>query len=293
MNKPVFGLLLGGILGIFDGLSALVSAPETAPQIVGIVIGSTVKGLMAGILIGFFSRKVNSLPLGILFGLIVGALLAFWVAYMQGKYYLEIMLPGSVLGIIVGYATQKYGTAPRKGSPSTTAALLLALALLAPAGARAGEAPAKVDAKSAFETLKGLAGEWKGTIMEENGDPGAETYEVTAGGNLVLERMFPGTEHEMINAYYLQGDELRVVHYCMVGNRPEMKLDPASSKPGDLVFVFAGGTGFDAAKDNHVHAGRLVLAGDRLTSQWTFYNGGKETGSAKFLLKRAAASPAR
>jgi hypothetical protein len=113
MKKPVFGMLLGGFLGIFDGLSALVSAPETAPQIAGIVIGSTIKGLIAGALIGWFAKKVNSLPLGILFGLAVGAALAFAVAAMptpEGKhYYWQIMLPGSVLGIIVGYATQRYG----------------------------------------------------------------------------------------------------------------------------------------------------------------------------------------
>jgi hypothetical protein len=36
----------------------------------------------------------------------VGAALAFVVAQLQGKYYLEIILPGSLLGIIVGYATQ-------------------------------------------------------------------------------------------------------------------------------------------------------------------------------------------
>ena len=68
MNKPVYGLVLGGVLGIFDGLSALVSAPETAPQIGGIVIGSTIKGVMAGALIGFFASRVRSVPLGILFG---------------------------------------------------------------------------------------------------------------------------------------------------------------------------------------------------------------------------------
>ena len=28
---------------------------------------------------------------------------------MQGKYYREIMLPGGLVGLIVGYATQKYG----------------------------------------------------------------------------------------------------------------------------------------------------------------------------------------
>lgn len=120
MKKPVFGMLLGGILGIFDGLSALVSAPETAPQIMGIVIGSTFKGVIAGLLIGWFARKVNSLPLGILFGLGVGLLLAYAVAAMPQPdgthYYWQIMLPGSVLGVIVGYATQRYHETPRGAS---------------------------------------------------------------------------------------------------------------------------------------------------------------------------------
>jgi hypothetical protein len=44
MTRPVFGMALGGFLGIFDGLTALIPAPETAPQIVQIVIGSTIKG---------------------------------------------------------------------------------------------------------------------------------------------------------------------------------------------------------------------------------------------------------
>lgn len=111
MSKPVFGLILGGILGIFDGLTALFT-PEARAQIVGIVIGSTIKGVIAGLLIGWFARKVNSLPLGIVFGLAVGLLLAFAVAAMpnpSGKhYYFEIMLPGAIVGAIVGYATQKY-----------------------------------------------------------------------------------------------------------------------------------------------------------------------------------------
>lgn len=115
MNKPLLGLLLGGILGVFDGLTALFY-PEVASQIVGIVIGSTIKGLLAGILIGYFAKKVNSLSWGIVFGLLVGLLLAFLVAMMpdpSGKhYYLEIMLPGGLVGLIVGYATQKYGRRP-------------------------------------------------------------------------------------------------------------------------------------------------------------------------------------
>jgi hypothetical protein len=111
MNKIVVGLLLGTVLGFFDGWTAWFT-PEARPGIVGIVIGSTFKGLIAGVLIGFFARKVQSLPLGLLFGLGVGLLLAFFIAYMQHKYYFEIMVPGGLVGLIVGYATQKFGRGP-------------------------------------------------------------------------------------------------------------------------------------------------------------------------------------
>jgi hypothetical protein len=109
MNKILLGLLLGAVLGAIDGASAWFT-PAVRTQLAGIIIGSTIKGLIAGIAIGFFARKVNSLFLGIVFGLAVGFVLAFIVAYMQHGYYPEIILPGSIVGMIVGYATQRYGT---------------------------------------------------------------------------------------------------------------------------------------------------------------------------------------
>jgi hypothetical protein len=111
MNKPVFGLLLGALLGIFDGLTAWFT-PAARPFLMGIVIGSTFKGLIVGVCAGYFARKVRSVALGILFGFGVGMLLAFGVAAMPSAtgehYYFEIMLPGSLLGAVVGYATQRY-----------------------------------------------------------------------------------------------------------------------------------------------------------------------------------------
>ena len=113
MKKPVFGMLLGGVLGIFDGLSALVSAPETAPQIMGIVIGSTGKGLLVGALVGWYATRTRSLARGMLVGLLVSAFFAFLIAAMPneqgGHYWLEIMIPGSIVGLLVGYATQTFG----------------------------------------------------------------------------------------------------------------------------------------------------------------------------------------
>jgi hypothetical protein len=116
MPKPVLGIILGAILGAFDGLTALLSGPEVAPMIVGIVIGSTLKGIVAGVIIGFVARKYDSLPLGLAVGGLVGLVLAFLVAAFPGEsgqhYYAEIMIPGTLVGLILGYATQKLGSRP-------------------------------------------------------------------------------------------------------------------------------------------------------------------------------------
>lgn len=122
MNKILVGVLVGTILGAIDGATAWFT-PAVRFEMAGIIIGSTIKGLVAGLLIGFFARKVNSVPLGIVFGLVVGALLALAVAAMPdptGKhYYFQIILPGSIVGMIVGYATQRYGAASPSATPAT------------------------------------------------------------------------------------------------------------------------------------------------------------------------------
>lgn len=113
MNRMLLGVVVGGVLGAIDGLTALVSAPEVAPQIMGIVIGSTMKGVLVGLLVGWFARGERPTRSVVLFGLAMGALFAFLVAAMPqpdgSHYWWEIMLPGSLVGLIVGYVTQKYG----------------------------------------------------------------------------------------------------------------------------------------------------------------------------------------
>jgi hypothetical protein len=81
MNKILLGLLVGAVLGAIDGATAWFT-PAVRFEIAAIIFYSTIKGLLVGLLIGFFARNVNSVPLGILFGLLVGGLLAFAVALM-------------------------------------------------------------------------------------------------------------------------------------------------------------------------------------------------------------------
>jgi Na+/proline symporter len=118
MNKPLLGLLAGAGLGILDGLTALVSAPETAPDIAMIVVGSCGKGLVAGLIIGFFARKVSNLAAGIIFGVVMSALVTWPIAIApqptnnNEPYFWEIIIPGMIVGLIVGFVTQRYGTRP-------------------------------------------------------------------------------------------------------------------------------------------------------------------------------------
>ena len=110
MNKVLIGVILGAVLGLFDGATAWFT-PDARPMMLQIIIGSTVKGIIAGVAAGIFARKVHSTPAGIVFGLLVGLGLAYWVAAMQDKYYFEIMLPGAIVGAMLGWATQRYGRA--------------------------------------------------------------------------------------------------------------------------------------------------------------------------------------
>lgn len=117
MSKPLLGLALGAALGLVDGASAyLYPYPEVKAGIAGIIIASTFKGLLTGLAAGFFARRFRSLPVGIVFGLLTGLVLSFLVAAMPGEgdkhYYVEIMLPGSALGAVVGFATQRFGVTP-------------------------------------------------------------------------------------------------------------------------------------------------------------------------------------
>jgi hypothetical protein len=107
VKKVVFATLLGGFLGIFDGLTAWFT-PEVRDQIAGIVVGSTLKGVLTGVIVGFFATKVKSLALGLVFGLAVGAFFAYLILLMNPGHTLNIMLPGSLVGLIVGYAAQQY-----------------------------------------------------------------------------------------------------------------------------------------------------------------------------------------
>jgi len=115
MNKILVGLVFGLILGALDGGTAWFY-PEVRPVIAGILMGSSFKGMLVGLLSGWFARKVQSTKWGIVVGSALGLLFAFLVAATeQGTHhYLEIMMPGFVVGALIGFLTQRLGTPAAK-----------------------------------------------------------------------------------------------------------------------------------------------------------------------------------
>jgi hypothetical protein len=110
VSKPILGLALGGTLGLLDGLSGLF-VPSLAPEMVSVITFSTLKGLLSGIAIGYFANRVHSISYGLIAGLVIAAIFSFLVVLHAGLgLFWDIMLPGMLLGLIVGFATQKFGT---------------------------------------------------------------------------------------------------------------------------------------------------------------------------------------
>jgi len=145
-------------------------------------------------------------------------------------------------------------------------------------------------AKAAFARLKGLAGEWRGTLGSKDGPPTRVVYRVTGAGSVVVETLFPETDHEMLTVYHMSGDALVLTHYCAAGNQPRMRLDTSASAPGRLVFAFDGGTNLDPAVDNHMHSGVLTFKDtDHLEAEWAGYQKGQPQATHRFLLERVPA----
>lgn len=164
---------------------------------------------------------------------------------------------------------------------------LVFLAITAPVRADGKDEPKAAAPKHAgLERLKKLVGTWVAT--DEAGKPTdkvVSVFKLTAGGSAVHETIFPGTGHEMVTVYHLDGKDLVLTHYCAAGNQPRMKADPKAPAT-ELRFEFAGGSNLDPAKDMHMHEGSIrFLDDDRIEWSWVGWMNGKPVGEHKVSLK--------
>jgi hypothetical protein len=149
------------------------------------------------------------------------------------------------------------------------AAMMAAMLALA---AMAGPAHAADDPLQRIKKLEGtwVAVDGKGRVTDQV----VSVFHVTANGHSVQEVMFPGTDHEMVNMYFRDVDDVLVTHYCAGGNQPTLRLVP-STRPGVMQLEFINISNMITMNDEHMHEAQYQWLGeDRLKTEWrTFRNG--------------------
>ena len=70
--------------------------------------------------------------------------------------------------------------------------------------------------------FRALDGEWMSTVDSTEMPPMAATYRTIAQGSAVVETVFADAPHEMISVFFLDGDRLRMTHYCAAQNQPHL-----------------------------------------------------------------------
>jgi len=123
----------------------------------------------------------------------------------------------------------------------------------------------------AFEKMKALVGDWQ-TETSANGKATLR-LELTSGGTALLEKFHMeegGKPVEMITLYYLDGDQLKLTHYCMAGNQPTMAgTYDATAK--SIKFNFVSISNLKSPDTGHMHhAIYTFLDNDHFKTSWTF-----------------------
>ena len=150
----------------------------------------------------------------------------------------------------------------------------------------------------AFAQMKGLAGEWAGTLHVTPGEHlerlgvNAEqalklTYSVRSGGSSILEES-NSDGVEMVTIYNTQEGNLLNTHYCVLMNKPVGTLD--SSTDGVLSFTTdVERSGLEEGTDEYASSWRLNLEpenSNQFTYEYTVTKPDMTTWMAKAVVSR-------
>jgi len=189
--------------------------------------------------------------------------------------------------------------------------LILSVALMSPATVAVAqsdvhkhESPAQPEpaplseAQKSFALMKTFAGEWEGPVKTDmpiaagmDGVPVHVTMRVTSRGNVVVNEfqeantpLDPAKYDHPVTMFYLDSNQLNLVHYCDAGNRPHM-TGKMSADGKTVEFDFADLGGSD--KNGHMHhAIFTALDENRHTEEWTYKLPNGQTVHARFDLRR-------
>jgi hypothetical protein len=162
-------------------------------------------------------------------------------------------------------------------------ALVFSLAIVSsPAGADPAPVVAPVAARGdlaarAFERFKTLEGTWAGKSTK--GWEERVQYRLIAKQSCLMETSFDAhPSEEMVTMICPDGDRLLLTHYCVAMNQPRLVLTSAAPDLSQMTFEFLDGTNLPSRDKGHMDKVIFKFAGaDEFSSQWTWYQDGKES----------------
>jgi len=154
------------------------------------------------------------------------------------------------------------------------------------------------DAQKSFDTLKTLAGTWRGSVKAKPPDPDIDgaapevTLRVTSRGHALVHEMqeagtpLDATKYDHpVTMLYINGDKLNLIHYCDAGNRPHMVARPsAGGKKVEFDFTdLSGGNEYG----HMYHAVFTIIDADHHSEDWTYMKPGDNPVQVHMDLQRA------
>jgi hypothetical protein len=152
---------------------------------------------------------------------------------------------------------------------------VLSIAILTACAAVYAQSPAKSaaisDGQKAFDLMKTLAGNWQGPVTTDlpawsMSKPMSLSMRVASHGNALIHELNTGTPE--VTVFYVENDQLNLIHYCDYGNRPHMVARPSpDGKTVEFDLV-----GFSGKNDSgHVTHGVFTIIDDNHhLEDWTF-----------------------
>ncbi len=138
---------------------------------------------------------------------------------------------------------------------------------------------------SVFEKFKALAGEWEG--QRSGGGSVKVSYQVLSGDSTVVEILTELAEEvTMVTVYHMDGNDVRMTHYCSAQNQPRMKA--SSVNPGARVvsFEFVDATNLAQPTDGHMQNLEITFKDrNHIAQKWTWLENGRATDNT-FTLTR-------
>jgi len=183
------------------------------------------------------------------------------------------------LSLVAGFAGSAAAQA-KKGQPKPAAGAPEATIF------DAASAMAFLTTSGAWEPAAGGQREHGGAAAPTGSAANIISVKTKAAGSAVVHTYRAGTPGEMETVFHMDGDKLLLTHYCALQNAPILKFEK-SDKPGEIKFVFEGGTNFDPKVDAHLHESTFVVKDkDTIEQRSTVFTNGKASPELKSVLHR-------